>query len=167
MVQTTAVISGLLISFCTALPKHYGHFSSLENCFSSTWYSFVMRELLRSLGSDHSQPCELDAKAQPQSGVLSSRQTVTDNLALYYHKQMVISSNRMIMPNTIFNLWASPTNKSITTPSWDHYTASFPSALFAQYYCSVSSLNSSDLERNNRNSYFESRPPMYPFIHHS
>lgn len=81
---------------------------------------------------DHSQPWELDAKAQRQTGVLPSGQTVTDNLALYYHKQMVISSNRMIMPNTIFNLWASPTNKSITTPSWDHYTALFPSALFAQ-----------------------------------
>lgn len=90
-----------------------------------------MTEHLRSLGSDHNQLWELEAKAQPQSGILPSGQMVKDNLALYYHKEMVISSSRMIMPNTISNLWAFPKNESITPPSLDHYTALFPPALFA------------------------------------
>lgn len=96
-----------------------------------------MRELLRSLDSDHSQPWELDTKAQPVRSFAFQAKLCNDNLAIYCHKQMAKkthqpSSNRMIMPNSISNLWAFPTNESIITASWDHYTALFPSALFAQ-----------------------------------
>lgn len=100
--------------------------------FSSTSYYLVMRELLRSLGSDHNQPWEMDTKAQPIRSFALQAKLCNDNLAIYCHKQTVISSNRMIMPNSISNLWAFPTNESIITSSWDHYTALFPSALFVQ-----------------------------------
>lgn len=102
--------------------------------FSSTSYCLVMRELLRSLGSDHNQPWELDTKAQPVRSFAFQAKLCSDNLAIYCHKQMVkkTSSNRMIVPNSISSLWAFPTNESIITSSWDHYTALFPSALFAQ-----------------------------------
>lgn len=92
----------------------------------------VMRELPRSLGNDHNQPWELDTKAQPVRSFAFQAKLCHDNLTVYCHKQMVISSNRMIMPNSISNLWALPTNEAVITPSWDHYTAFFPSALFAQ-----------------------------------
>ena len=57
--------------------------------FSPIPYHLVRREPLRSL--DHNQPWGQGAKAQPQSGLLPSRQTVKDNLALYYCKPMVTS----------------------------------------------------------------------------